>query len=173
MTEKRGRPISRRGLFGIFGRGAKGFKEALEKSAPALTPGAAARPAPSSSYERKLRPPDETVAATSDGEGGFLVDLRRRPLAVGRSFRIAGPGLAEALLAVRVNEHHVGIVGGECATDGSDLIWVQFEDRVACPSCGSRWRLDGSHLRGPADSPLGLFLVDDIAGLLRFRAIGR
>jgi hypothetical protein len=171
VTENRGRPISRRGLFGIFGRGAKGFREAIEKSAPALTPGAARAPAPS--FERKLRPPDETVAAASDGQGGFLVDLRRRPLAIGRSLRIAGPGLAEPLLAVRVNEHHVGIVGGECATDGSDLLWLQFEDRVACPSCGSRWRLDGSHLRGPADSPLALFLVDETAGLLHFRGIGR
>jgi hypothetical protein len=171
VTEKRGRAISRRGLFGIFGRGAKGFKDAIENSAPALAPGAAKAPVPS--HERKLRPPDETVAATSDGQGGFLADLRRRPLAIGRSLKIAGPGLAEPLLAVRVNEHHVGIVGGECPVDGSDLLWLQFEDRAACPSCGSRWRLDGSHLRGPADSPLGLFLVDETAGLLRFRAIGR
>ena len=172
MTDDRGaRKFSRRGLLGIFGAGAKGLRDSIEKSAPDLAPGARPAPHPAPSYERKLRPPDETLAASSDGQNGFLVDLRRRPLAVGRSLRLAGPGLAEPLLAVRVNAEHVGIVGGECPVDGSDVLWLAFEDRAACPSCGSRWRLDGHLVRGPADCDLGSFLVDETAGLLRLRAI--
>ena len=171
MTEKRGREFSRRDLFGIFGRSTKGFRDSIEKAAPELVRGAGA-PRPKPRYERMLRSPDETLPATSDGQDGFLVDLRRRPLSAGRSLRIAGAGLAAPLLAVRVNPEHVGVVGGECPVDGSDLMWLAFEDRVACPSCGARWRLDGSVTRGPADSALGTYLVDETAGLLRFRAIG-
>jgi hypothetical protein len=171
MTGKGGRGVSRRDLFAIFGRGAKGFKDALEEAAPALQPGAAAKPAPAPSYERKLRPPEDTLAVVSDGQSGFLVDLRRKPIATGRSARLAGQALAEPLLAVRVHDQHVAVVGGECPVDGSDLLWLAFEDRVACPSCGSRWRLDGWLTRGPADCALASFLVDETAGLLRLRAL--
>jgi hypothetical protein len=170
--ETGGRKFSRRGLLGIFGVGAKGFRDSLERSAHDLAPGT--RPAPKEPPRpgRKLRPPEDTLAAASDGQGGFLVDLRPRPIAVGASARLAGPALAEPLLAVRVHERHVAVVGGECPVDGSDLLWLQFEDRAACPSCGSRWRLDGDLMRGPADCRLGTFLVDETAGLLRLRAIG-
>jgi hypothetical protein len=164
-----GRKFSRRGLLGIFGAGAKGFRDSLEKSAEELSP--VARPAPRASYERKLRPPEETLAAVPDGQRGFLVDLRPRPIEVGGSVRLAGAALAEPLLAVRVHAQHVAVVGGECPVDGSDLLWLAFEDRAACPSCGSRWRLDGELMRGPADSRLATFLVDDTAGLLRLRPI--
>jgi len=165
------RKFSRRGLLGIFGAGAKGFRDSIEKAAPSLDPAPA--PQPAQTYERKLRPPGDTLQAASDGQRGFLVDLRPHPIAVGTSARLAGAALAEPLLAVRVHEQHVAVVGGECPVDGSDVLWLQFEDRAACPSCGSRWRLDGELMRGPADCRLGTYLVDETAGLLRLRPIGR
>ena len=170
--ESGGRKFSRRGLLGIFGVGAKGFRESIEKSAPAFDPRARPAPQPAPTYERKLRPANDTLNAASDGQSGFIVDLRPRPILVGMSARLAGAALAEPLLAVRVHEQHVAVVGGECPVDGSDILWLQFEDRAACPSCGSRWRLDGDLMRGPADCRLASFLVDETAGLLRLRAIG-
>jgi hypothetical protein len=171
MTDGGGaRKFSRRGLLGIFGAGAKGFRDSIEKAAPSLD--ATPAPRPAQGYERRLRPPADTLQAASDGQSGFLVDLRPRPIAVGASARLAGAALAEPLLAVRVHEQHVAVVGGECPVDGSDILWLQFEDRAACPSCGSRWRLDGELMRGPADCGLASFLVDETAGLLRLRPIG-
>ena len=168
MTEKKGRPISRRDLFGIFGRGAKGFRDAIEKSAPALDPAAKPKAGP----VRRLRPPGETVEALLEEPGHWGIDLRRRPLGVLRSFRVTGEGLAEPLLLARVNDTHYAVVAGECAADGSDLLWLAFEDHVACPACGSRWRLDGGHVSGAAEGDLASFLADESGGILRIRARG-
>jgi hypothetical protein len=165
VTEKKGRRVSRRDLFGIFGRGAKGFRESLERAAPELEP----RAKPPASPDCRLRPAHETVEALLEEPGHWGVDLRRRPLGVLRSFRVTGEGLAEPLLLARVNETHYAVVAGECAADGSDLLWLAFEDRVACPSCGSRWRLDGRHVSGPAQGDLASFLADETAGILRIR----
>jgi hypothetical protein len=169
VTEPGDRRLSRRGLLSIFGVGARTFGETLRQEAPNLGPGAPPSQRPRA--ERKLRPDADVVRASSDGQGGWIADLRPKPLAVGASAKITGPGLAEPLLAARVHERHVAIVGGECPGDGSDLLWLAFEDRVACPSCGGRWRLDGYPTRAPADSRLASFLVDDAAGFLRFRLV--
>ena len=172
MSKGGERRVSRRGLFGVFGAGAKHFRDALENSARTIGPGSPAQPsAPRPAFERRLRPAGDTVAATPDGQRGFLADLRRHPLTEGRSLRITATGLAEPLMAVRVNSEHIAVVGGECPVDGSDLIYVQWEDRAACPSCGSRWRLDGELTRGPADSRIAAFLTDLVADVLRFRAV--
>ncbi len=174
MTDKRGRTVSRRGLLGIFGAGARGFSDALQKESQALTPGAPrpAAPARPPSYERRQRPPEHTVPALLEESGVWGVDLRRYPLSVGLSWRIVGEGLAEPLLAVHVSATHYAVVGGECPIDGSDLIWLAFEDRVACPSCGSRWRLDGAVTRGPADSSSASFVAEEINGILHVRTAG-
>jgi hypothetical protein len=169
VTEGGARRFSRRGLLGIFGARAKGLRDVLEKEAPHLAPGAAAPPRPLPAFERKLRPPQDTVVALRGAHVGWIVDLRSRPLDVGRSLRVVGDGLAEPLLAARVTADHAAVVAGECPVDGSDLLWLQFEDRVACPSCGSRWRLDGEPTRGPGDCRLASFLVDEIEGMLRIR----
>ena len=168
MTEKKGRQISRRDLFGIFGRGAKGFKDSIEKAAPSLDP----RAKPAASPVRRTRPAHETVEALLEEPGHWGVDLRLRPLGVLRSFRVTGQGLAEPLLLARVNESHYAVVAGECAADRSDLLWLAFEDRVACPSCGSRWRLDGGHTEGPAQGDLASFLAEESGGILRIRVRG-
>ena len=165
MTEKKRRSISRRDLFGIFGRGAKGFKDAIEKAAPSLHPSAKGPANPG----RRLRPAAETVEALLEEPGHWGIDLRRRPLAVLRSFRVTGEGLAEPLLLARVTETHYAVVAGECSEDGSDLIWLAFEDRAVCPSCGSRWRLDGVLTQGPADCDLASFLAEESGGILRIR----
>jgi hypothetical protein len=163
--------MSRRGLLGIFGVGAKGFRDSLEREAANLAPGAApSRSAPRPTFERKLRPADETIVARLESLGEWTIDLRARPLAVGRSWRAVGEGLAEPLLVARVSATHVGVVAGECSIDGSDLLWLQFEDRVACPACGSRWRLDGAVTRAPADCPLASILAEEMDGVVRMRA---
>jgi hypothetical protein len=168
VTEKKGRKVSRRDLFGIFGRGAKGFRDAIEKAAPSLQPGAR----PASGPVRRTRPAHETVEALLEEPGHWGIDLRRRPLGVLRSFRVTGEGLAEPLLLARVHETHYAVVAGECAADGSDLLWLAFEDRVACPACGSRWRLDGRYVSGPAEGDLASFLAEETGGILRIRVRG-
>jgi hypothetical protein len=168
MSEPPARRMSRRGLLGIFGVGAKGFRDSLAREASNLSP-AAAPPRPA--FERKLRPADETIVARPASLGEWTIDLAARPLAVGCSWRAVGEGLAEPLLVARVSETHVGVVAGECSIDGSDLLWLQFEDRVACPACGSRWRLDGVVTRAPADCPLASFLAEETTGVLRLRAV--
>ncbi len=169
MTEPKGRRFSRRDLFGVFGRGARSFRESIEREAPALAPGAARRPAPSVHRDRRLRPPDDTVPALPEEPGVWGVDLRRRPLGVATSLRVVGKGLAEPLLLVRVAAAHFAVTAGECPVDGSDLLWVAFEDRVGCPSCGSRWRLDGHCTRGPSDCDLASFPAQESGGLVRVR----
>ena len=168
MTEKKGRPLSRRDLFGIFGRGAKGFRDAIEKAAPSLGPAEKA----AEGSVRRLRPAAETVHALLEEPGHWGVDLRTRPLGILRSFRVTGEGLAEPLLLARVNESHYAVVAGECGADGSDLLWLAFEDRVVCPACGTRWRLDGGHVSGPAEGDLASFLADETGGILRIRVRG-
>jgi len=170
MTEPSGRRMSRRGLLGIFGVGAKGFRDSLQREAENLAPVAGSAPPPRPTFERKLRPADESVVARPRSLGEWTVDLAARPLAVGRSWRAVGEGLAEPLLVARVSATHVGVVAGECSIDGSDLVWLQFEDRVACPACGSRWRLDGAVTRAPADCALASFVAEEREGVLRVRA---
>lgn len=168
MTQKKGRHISRRDLFGIFGRGGKAFRDAIEKSAPSLDPKAKAP----QGARRRLRPASETVEALLEEPGHWGVDLRRRPLGVLRTFRVTGEGLAEPLLLARVHETHYAVVAGECGGDGSDLLWLAFEDRVVCPACGTRWRLDGGYVSGPAEGDLASFLADETGGILRIRVRG-
>ncbi len=171
MTGRPERRFSRRGLFSVFGVGARTVRETIQRGSSNLAPGGASpTSAPRSGFDRKLRPPEETVDALLESPGAWGIDLRRRPLEVGRSWRATGEALAEPLLVVRVNASHVAVVGGECPVDGSDLLWLAFEDRVACPSCGSRWRLDGDVMRAPADSPLASFLAEERSGILRIRA---
>jgi hypothetical protein len=167
VTEKRGRPVSRRGLLGLFGAPAKSFRESLEREADTLKPGAA--PAAPAGPQRRLRPAEDTVEALLEETGAWGVDLRRKPLEVGRSWRLTGEGLAEPLLAARVSWTHVAVVGGECPVDGSDLRWSQEADRVHCPACGSRWRLDGASTRGPADSRLAVYVAEESLGILHLR----
>jgi len=168
--ERPARRVSRRGLLGIFGVGAKGFRDSLEREASNLGPTARRAPAPRPTFERKVRPPAETVVAKLVALGEWMLDLNERPLGVGGTWRVVGEALAEPLLVVRVHPTHVAVVGGECALDGSDLLWLAFEDRVACPSCGSRWRLDGAVARAPADSRLASFVAEERDGVLRIRA---
>ena len=170
MTEPSPRRMSRRGLLGIFGVGAKGFRDSLEREAANLSPVAGSAPPARPTFERKLRPADETVVARPQSLGAWTIDLVALPLAVGSSWRAVGEGLAEPLLVARVSATHVGVVAGECSIDGSDLLWLAFEDRVACPACGSRWRLDGAVARAPADCPLASFVVEERDGVLRLRA---
>jgi hypothetical protein len=170
VTERGPRRVSRRGLLGIFGVGAKGFRDSLEREASNLSPTVrSSQPAPRPTFDRKLRPADETIVARLGAPGEWTMDLAARPLDVGRSWRAIGEALAEPLLVVRVSASHVAVVGGECAIDGSDLLWLAFEDRVACPSCGSRWRLDGALRRGPADSPIASFVAEETADVVRVR----
>jgi Rieske Fe-S protein len=162
--------MSRRGLLGIFGVGARGFRDALEREASNLSSASAQARPPRPAIERKLRAADETVVAWQESLGEWSIDFRARKLEVGRSWRAVGEGLAEPLLVARVSATHVAAVAGECSVDGSDLLWLAFEDRVACPACGSRWRLDGAVARGPADSPLASFVVEETDGVVRVRA---
>jgi hypothetical protein len=54
---------------------------------------------------------------------------------------------------------HVTAAGGECPAEGSELDWSSDEDLLGCPSCRSRWRLDGEPMGGPTSARLAVFFV--------------
>ncbi len=165
-----GRSLSRRGLLGIFGRGLRDARDVVADEARVLggSPSGATPPA-YPTCERVLRPPGQIVGAMPDGLGSWLVDLFAHPLPVGGSVRVEGGGLVEPLVLVRVHETHYGACTSWCPYDGSDLLWAPEEDRLRCPSCGTRWRLDGVPTSGPTRIRIANFLVDAGPALARVR----
>lgn len=180
--------VSRRGLFGIL---TKGFADARdtakeelarprdgEKSAASAQSSQSA-PTPAGSPIRKgggprfatrNRPSSETVAGKADAAGRVTADLTAAPLAIGGSVRIYVPGLPLPLVLVRVTDRHHTACTGACPEDASDLLWSGPQDVLWCPSCGSRWRLDGSLMRGPATATLASWnavVLEDVARLSR------
>ncbi len=166
--------VSRRRLFGVFGKGLRSLRDGLDDvhRAHAGTPSPASEspplppdPPPSSGdYERVARPPDEMATASPGGPGTWNVDLGDRRLDVGESALVTGGELPEPVILVRVSEHHWAACTCECPADASDILWSRAADRLRCPGCASEWRLDGASLGGPADSALGRFVVDAYEG---------
>lgn len=151
------REVSRRGLFGVFGRGLRRLQDDLARSDAE----AAGEPPPSEpSYERIRRPEGDVVRAFAGGPGTWNVDLTLAEIEVGESVVARSADLPEPLVIVRVHEGHLAACTAECPVDGSELAWRHADDVLACPSCDSRWRLDGSSVRGPADSDLARLVVD-------------
>ena len=164
----RGREVSRRGLFGVFRKGARSLRDGLDDvhrahraSPPAAQDlaGVAARPG-AAEYDRILRPPVELAIALRAGPAAWNVDLKDRRLEPGHDAVVRGGGMDEPMVLVRVHAGHWAACTGECPVDGSDILWQHAEDLLRCPSCGSAWRLDGESLAGPADSALARFVVD-------------
>lgn len=174
--------VSRRGLFGIL---TKGFadardtaKEELARPRDGANP-ASPGPTPAGSPIRKgggprfatrNRPSSETVAGKADAAGRVTADLTAAPLAIGGSVRIDVPGLPLPLVLVRVTDRHHTACTGACPEDASDLLWSGPQDVLWCPSCGSRWRLDGSLMRGPATGTLvswNALVLEGVARLSR------
>lgn len=151
--------FSRRGLFGLLGRGVKGFKDSLDGK-PEGGRDDRDEPIPYPVTDRLLRPYEENVEALADDGGAWVVDLSHQPLDAGRSLRVFGIDLPEALVLVRVHERHFAACSCECPVDGSDLVWSPDDDRLRCPACESLWRLDGASMQGPADSDLARYVVD-------------
>lgn len=171
MTGRDG--VSRRGLLGgLFQRPLQEIRERLPASLTRASPDAAAgggRMHP----PRRLRPRTHTVPAFPDAtapqgpETRFVVDLTAKPLAPGHSWRVVAEVLAESLVLVRVNETHYAATTGECPIDASDLHWKAEEDRLWCPACDSRWRLDGAVTKGPSRRPLLPLLLEEKDGVVR------
>lgn len=167
------RGVSRRDLFGgILRRPVEELKDRLPKALADAVPGA--RPAESAkpaaarpTFPRRIRPPMHTITAVCDPAGRFRVDLNAKPLDAGRSWRVAAAELAEPLVLVRVSSTHYAAATGECSVDGSDVQWHPGEDVLWCPACGSRWRLDGAVVRGPARRGLLSLHVDEAEGVVR------
>jgi hypothetical protein len=166
----RRRGVSRRGLFDVFGKGLRNLREGLDdvhrahkdepKRAPVVPPAPPDPPPDRSDYERVIRPPADLVPAEPSGSGSWNVDLGERRLAVGEHVLVSGGELPEPVILVRVQAHHWAACTCECPADGSDVLWIDAEDRLRCPGCASEWRLDGESLSGPADCPLSHFVVD-------------
>lgn len=177
--------VSRRGLFGIL---TKGFadardtaKEELARPRDGAAPAGSAPSAPTPAgspirqgggprFATRNRPASETVAGKADAAGRVTADLAAAPLAVGASVRIDVPGLPAPLVLVRVTDRHHTACTGACPEDASDLLWSGPQDVLWCPSCGSRWRLDGSLMRGPAAATLASWnalVLDGVARLTR------
>lgn len=165
------RPVSRRGLLGIFGEGLRELKQtakAVEQPLPAppAGPGAQASAAPPS-HPRRARPAAEILEGVCDAQGLMTLDLRGRPLAEGASIRVDAVGFPLPLVLVRVNDVHYGACATTCPCDGSDVLWSAQADVLWCPSCGSRWTLDGRTARGPATRALRSFVVQEAEGVVR------
>ena len=163
------RPVSRRGLLGIFGEGLRELKQsakAVEKPLAAPTAGSAAS-ATTPSHPRRARPAAEVLEGTCDAQGLLTLDLRGRPLAEGDSIRVDAVGFPLPLVLVRVNDVHYGACATTCPCDGSDVLWSAQADVLWCPSCGSRWTLDGRTARGPANRALRSFVVQEAEGAVR------
>ena len=154
---KEPRAVSRRGLFGFL---TKGLAEARDvaKEGLADVKGKRAKGMPSSpanpvdppgrpQFEQRLRPASDTVTVDADAAGRITLDLRKSPIAIGGSLRVACVKSPLPLVLVRVNDDHYAVCAGACPTDASDVLWSAPQDVLWCPSCGSRWRLDG-RLRG-------------------------
>jgi hypothetical protein len=161
-----GREVSRRGLFGVFRKGARSLRDGLDDvhraHRGAQRPGATetASPVEEAEHDRLLRPPAELAIALPSGPAAWNVDLKGRHIEPGHDAVVRGSGMDEPMVLVRVHAHHWAACTGECPIDGSDILWRHDEDRLRCPSCGSTWRLDGESLEGPADSALARFVVD-------------
>lgn len=46
-----------------------------------------------------------------------------------------------------------------CVFDETGVIWVWLNNRYECPRCGSKYRLDGTYIEGPATRGLDRFRV--------------
>jgi nitrite reductase/ring-hydroxylating ferredoxin subunit len=162
VSEDGGRRVSRRGLFGVFRKGARSLRDGLDdvqrahRGEPVPYPAAQ----PEIQYDRLLRPPVDLAVGRASGPAAWIIDLQGRRLRPGEDAVVRGGGLMEPLILVRVHEHHWAACTGECPIDGSDIRWQHVEDLLRCPSCSSAWRLDGECLQGPADSALARFVVD-------------
>ena len=171
MDERR-RGVSRRGLFGVFGRGVRGLSEGLSETAKELGPQkkteAPAEPPPS--YDRILRPDEECAEGRPDGFQAYRVDREAETIEPGSSLCVRGGQLPEPIIVVRVHETHLAACSAECGVDGSEVVWSGEEDRLLCPSCGTRWRLDGEPMSGPAAVRLASFSVEREPGGLRITA---
>ncbi len=164
-----GREMSRRGLIGLFGRGIKGFSDALKQgeAAPQRAAAPAVPAASYPSYDRLLRPPEDTLTAEPDGRGGWTVDLSANGPEVTESRRVWGEQMLEPAVLVRAHENHLAACSSECPVDGSDVLWSHDEDRLYCPACESRWRLDGAHMGGPAGCDIGRYVIDELDDVAR------
>ena len=164
---RRGR-VSRRGLFGFLGRGFEGLKDGLAEAGDALRDQEPAAE-PSDDLEMILRPAAETVTAMGDGLGRWNVHFEGPVPPRGGSVLVVGDDLPERVVVVRVDELHWSGCSSECPVDGSDLVWAATDDRLMCPSCDSRWRLDGEPKSGPANTRLARYFVDQEGHRLRIR----
>ncbi len=151
--------MSRRGLLGLFGRGVRGFTDAISEEGAAAEEDAPT-PEPYPVGDRILRPLAMNVEAETEGPGVWRLQLSDLDLPQGGSLRVYGVDMHEAVVLVRESEWHLSACSSECPVDGSDLIWAPREDLLLCPGCGSRWRLDGSVLLGPANSDVARYVVD-------------
>lgn len=163
--------VSRRDLLGGFLRRPMReirdrIPEALRNAGP-LAPGKRPPTAPPRTYPKRLRVATDTLRATADASGNFLVDLSAAPLEIGQSRRVVAAELGEALVVVRVSEDHHAAATGECPVDGSDVLWHAPQEVLWCPGCGSRWRLDGSVVCAPTKIGLLSIHVDEAEGVLR------
>ena len=61
---------------------------------------------------------------------------------------------------MRVAGDHYAASTAECPVDASDVQWHAENDVLWCPGCGSRWRLDGTIVQGPAEQELLSLHVD-------------
>lgn len=163
MGERRDQ-VSRRGLFGALGKTLRTLASSLEeggRDVRAAHTGRApdALPPRPANLPRIPRDDAQCAAARSDGFQAWRTDRMLETIRPGASICLRGEDLPEPIVVVRVNPVHVTAASGECPADGSELDWSSALDRLFCPSCRSKWRLDGEPMDGPANASLAVFFV--------------
>lgn len=77
----------------------------------------------------------------------------------GSQIKVRIPSMEEFILVWRT-EIGFGASQSRCSYCLTEILYLPEEGRLACPSHGCRFSLDGSVLKGPAKKPLRAYLVD-------------
>jgi Rieske Fe-S protein len=122
--------------------------------------------------------PTDALAPTADAEppvpcdpGKLCVDLARPSSAplqdVGGSIRVVAP--ADTIVVIRVGLDTYETLSALCTHRRCAVHYDDPSMQLGCPCHGSRFALDGSVLRGPAEDPLRVYAneLDIDAGLLK------
>lgn len=99
-------------------------------------------------------------APTLDAGVDHTIPLPETLSEPGSQVKVRLPHVKEPVLIVRTK---VGFNATEGICTGSARTELQYfieEDRIKCLGCGSRYKLDGSVVQGPAKMPLKSYAVD-------------
>ena len=78
----------------------------------------------------------------------------------GSQVKVRLPGVDEPVLVVRTQIGFNGTTGICSQSARTELQYQPDENFIKCLGCGSKFKLDGSVMKGPASKPLKAYVVD-------------